>query len=145
MMGEIRNGVTSATGAYALAEASNNQIIFYSLNSSNVVVRVRYFSSAGTLKKGIVVPTGNPLSYNLGSETVTTVQTNLANAADPLFYYYDGNYNGTGLALIQPVSVVQVRMVKLNLEIYKTPNSANSAYTITAGASIRNLKTNLGN
>ena len=65
---------------------------------------------------------------------------------NPLFSYYDGNYNGSGSPLSQPVNINVIRFVKINLTVLKdvTPNSTNT-FTVTAGASIRNLKTNLGN
>jgi hypothetical protein len=65
---------------------------------------------------------------------------------NPLFSYYDGTYNGTGNALSQPVNINVVRFIKINLTVLKDAvQNGTSTFTVTAGASIRNLKTNLGN
>ena len=51
----------------------------------------------------------------------------------------------TQSSLAQPVNVTQVKFVKINLQIYNKAGVKNTnTYTVTAGAAIRNLKTNLG-
>ncbi|MEO8065839.1 MAG: prepilin-type N-terminal cleavage/methylation domain-containing protein [Candidatus Doudnabacteria bacterium] len=146
IMQELRNAATSSVGAYALESAGAQQLIFYT-NSAGSINRVRYFLQSGALKKGVTIPTGSPLIYNLAAETVTEVQKDVANGANPIFYYYDGTYDGnTNNFLIQPVNVTAVTFVKMNLTIYKRINSASTAtYTETASGAIRNLKTNLAN
>lgn len=146
IMQELRNAVTSNTGAYALAEASNQQIIFYSnVDGGSDVERLRYYISGGKLYRGVVKPTGSPLTYNTGSETSTVVQDNLANGANPLFYYYNGSYTGTGSALTQPVNVTQVKFVEMELRVYnKGGTTGTNYYTISSAGAIRSLKTNLG-
>ncbi len=148
IMGEVRNGSTSNTGAYTLATADAQQLIFYSNVDGGVdIERVRYYLASGSLYRGIVKPTGSPLTYNLGSETSSVVQKNVANGAIPLFYYYDDTYDGTSdTFLAQPVNVTDVRMIKLNLRVYNKAGKTNTNYyTVTASGTIRGLKTNLGN
>jgi type II secretory pathway pseudopilin PulG len=147
-MTELRNGVASNVGAYALAEASAQQLTFYSdIDGGTDVERIRYFLQNGELKKGIVKPTGNPLAYNFGTETITTVQKNVANGANPIFYYYDGSYTGvTENPLAQPVNVTSVKLVKISLDISNKAGVRNTnKYTVTAIGAVRSLKTNLGN
>lgn len=145
---ELRNASYGANGAYPIGEASNTQMIFFTTGIVNngSVSRVRYYVSGNILYKGVVNPAGSPLSYNLGSETVTPMIKSMSLGANPLFYYYDGNYNGTGTALVQPVNINQIKFVKINIIALKQ-NIQGSAdtFSITAGASFRNLKTNLGN
>ena len=142
---ELRNSATSATGAYALADAEDQQLIIFT-NSNGTVNRVRYYLQSGSLYKGTTAPSGNPVTYNVAQEVSVLIQKNIANGATPLFYYYDGNYNGTGSALTQPVNVTNVKLIKINLMIYKKLTVASTGtYTVTASGSIRNLKTNLGN
>ncbi len=143
---ELRNAQASVDGAYALATAGDQQVIFYSFTGSTID-RINYFISNGQLKRGVTKPSGNPPAYNLAQETVTVVQDNVANGATPLFYYYNGNYNGVGNNfLTQPVNVTQVKFVSINLRVYNRGGLANTNfYTVTAGGTIRNLKTNLGN
>lgn len=149
MMGELRNAVTSATGAYSLDTAGDQQLIFYSdVGNDGVIDRVRYFIQGANLMRGVVKPSGSPVNYNLAGEKTAVVQNNLANGAVPLFYYYADTYNGTNNNyLIQPVNVTQVKFIKLNLQAYNSASrkGTSNTYTVTAGGAIRNLKTNLGN
>ena len=110
------------------------------------MARIRYYLATSTLYKGVIVPSGSPLTYNLGQEKILTVQTDLISTTTPIFYYYDGNYNGSSTPLTQPVNTTQIKYVKINLNILKQNTiSDSSTFNISTGASIRNLKTNLGN
>lgn len=146
IMKEIRNANTSANGAYPITTAGDQQLIFYT-DAGTTVNRINYFIQNGALKRGVIVPTGTPPVYNLGQEVVTTVQNDIANGAAPLFYYYNDTYNGvTDVPLVQPVNLIQIRFIKFNLKIYNKGGRVNTnTYTVTAGSTIRNLKTNLGN
>lgn len=145
IMQELRNATTSNTGAYAINYAGDQEVIFFSNIDGGVEVeRVRYFIDTGVLKKGIIKPTGNPLMYT-GAETVSVVQNYVANAAVPLFYYYDGTHTGaTDNFLPQPVNVTDVRYVRMNLLVSRRAGVINTSfYTVTAGSTFRNLKSNL--
>ncbi len=148
-LNELRGAITSSTGGYPLQEALDQEIIFYSNVDGGIdIERVRYYISSGSLYRGIVKPTGNPLTYNVGSEASTIVQRNVANGGTALFTYYNGTYNGvSGSALTQPVDVTDVSYVKINLMITNKAGKSTSTntYTVTAGGSLRNLKVNLGN
>lgn len=147
IVGELRNAETSSTGAYSLDTAQAQQLIFYAnVDGGPDVERVRYFTQSGKLYKGILKPTGSPLTYNPANEKTFVVQNNLANGSSPIFYYYDGSFDGTiDNYLTQPVNVTQVKLVKVELRIYNKAGVLNSNfYTVTASGTIRNLKTNLG-
>ena len=143
---ELRNAKQAADGAYALNTASAQQLIFFTDNSGTLD-RINYFIQNGVMKKGVTHPSGNPPIYNLGNETVTTVQNDVANGANPIFNYYDDTYNGvTGNALTQPVNVTNVKFINISLSVFKKGGVSNTGtYTVSAGGAIRNLKTNLGN
>lgn len=145
IMKELRNANTSITGAYALATANNQQLIFYT-DAGATVNRINYFIQNGELRRGVIVPTGSPATYNPANEVVTTVQKDLANDTNPLFYYYSDTYDGDDLPLSQPVNLTQVKFIRINLSVFNRGGKANTnSYTVTAGSAIRNLKTNLGN
>jgi prepilin-type N-terminal cleavage/methylation domain-containing protein len=148
IMQELRNAVPSNTGSYALETCDAQQLVFYTnIDGGSDVERVRYYISGGKLYRGIVKPTGNPLSYNIGAETSTVVQNDIGNGASALFSYYPDTYDGTsGSALATPANVTLVRFVRINLTVLnKAGQVGTNTYTVTAGASVRNLKTNLGN
>lgn len=147
LMTELRNAQASNTGSYALAEASNQQLTFYSnIDGGNDIERLRYYVQNGRLMRGVVKPTGSPLTYNFGTETSTIVQNNLANGANAIFYYYNGSYDGvTDNPLSQPVSVASVRAVRASVQVFLRAGVTNTnSYTSTAIGTIRSLKTNLG-
>lgn len=145
---EMRNAAVGNDGSYQLNTASDSQIVFYSNfgASGTKVNRIRYYLSGTTLYKGVVIPTGSPLSYNIGTEVVTPVQANLANGATPVFYYYNDSYDGTTASLAQPVNLTQVKFVKINLIIKQESTASDtSTYVVDGGVAVRSLKTNLGN
>jgi prepilin-type N-terminal cleavage/methylation domain-containing protein len=145
---EVRNAIYGSDGSYPLNQAADSQIIFYSnfRTRNSAVARIRYFISDGTLYKGVVLPTGSPLSYDLSTESVIPVASGISSPGTPIFYYYNGDYNSTGAALAQPVNINQVRFVKINLMVLNqiTPTDT-STFPITAGVAVRSVKDNLGN
>jgi prepilin-type N-terminal cleavage/methylation domain-containing protein len=147
IMSELRNAVASNTGAYALEQAADQQIIFYSnVDGGADIEKLRYYISNGSLYRGLTKPLGNPLTYTGATEASTLVQANVGNGTVPLFYYYPDTYTGTGNALAQPVNVTQVRFVQVSLKVFNKAGVTNTnTYTITASGTIRSLKTNLGN
>lgn len=143
---DLRNATNGADGSFPIYIADNNQFIFYS-NVGNVAnpIRVRYYLSGTTLYRGIIVPTGSPLVYNLTSEAISTVQTDVVNGATPVFTYYDGDYTGIETALAQPANVNDIKYTKMTLIILKQSQTGSSnTFSVTAGGVIRNLKENLG-
>jgi prepilin-type N-terminal cleavage/methylation domain-containing protein len=144
-LNEMRNATTGVDGSYALGQAGDSQIIFYAkTKGTNTVNRVRYYLSAGKLYKGIVVPTGNPLAYNLASESVKIAQNDVTNAT--IFAYYDDTYSGTQNPLSQPININSVKFIKINMTVKtQVKDNSNATFTVSEGVAIRGLKTNLGN
>jgi prepilin-type N-terminal cleavage/methylation domain-containing protein len=145
---EIRTASYGNDGGYPLYQVNNSQIIFYSNygQSNGIVAKIRYFLVDDTLKKGIIIPTGSPLNYNSSLEKIITIQDDITNGNTPIFYYYNGNYEGSSSTspLSQPVNVNQVKYILIKMNILKeNTNLSDDAFTVSAGASIRNLKTNL--
>ncbi|OGZ71870.1 MAG: hypothetical protein A2998_00775 [Candidatus Staskawiczbacteria bacterium RIFCSPLOWO2_01_FULL_37_25b] len=145
---EIRNAATGNDGSYPLNQAGDSQIIFYSnYNSAGTAVnRIRYYFLNNNLYKGVIVPSGDPLSYNPAFETITALLTDLKNESEPVFYYYDGDYGGSSDPLSQPINLNEVKFIKINLILPRHSTESNDAvFLIDSGAAIRNLKDNLGN
>lgn len=144
---ELRNAQTGSNGAYVLDTASTSTVIFFSpvVDLDAGIERVRYFAQGGQLIKGVTEYNGS--GYNTSTEKTAVVQKDLANGPNPLFYFYDGDYTGstTQVSMAMPVNVTQAKFVKINLQIYNKAGVKNTnTYSITSGAAIRNLKTNLG-
>lgn len=144
MSAEIRPMSISNSGAYSLAEASSTSMTFYSnIDSDAAKERVRYFLQNSELKRGILKPTGSPLTYNPANEIITTMVRNIENGTTTIFSYYDSNYDGTSPALTQPVNILSVRLVKITVIIDRNASRPPAPVTMTTQVSLRNLKDNL--
>lgn len=144
---EIRSAVQGVDGSFAVSEAGDSEIIFYSprLGPGTSIKRIRYFVLGNILYKGVVIPSGDPLSYDLESESISSVQPDLQLGGQPLFYYYNGDYDGTAAALSQPVNINNIRFVRINLVVLKqTSKDSDSTFSLSVGAAVRSLKDNLG-
>jgi type II secretory pathway component PulJ len=144
MTAEIRPLSPSSLGAYPIAEADPTSFIFYSdINSDQLKERVRYFLDGKILKKGVIKPSGTPLTYNSANEIISEAIHDVANGSTPIFNYYDKNYDGTTSPLTQPVDILSVRLIKITIAIDRDPNRSPGPITLTTQVSMRNLKDNL--
>jgi len=141
---EVRPLSPSSVGAYPIAEADPTSFIFYNdIDSDQLKERVRYFLDGKTLKKGVIKPSGNPLTYNPANEIISEIVHDVANGAAAIFNYYDTNYDGTTPPLTEPVNLLAVRLVKVTIVIDEDPNRSPGPITLTTQVSMRNLKDNL--
>lgn len=148
MVAELRSAIPSAQGAYPIESAGNNSIVFFAdVNGDDIADRINYFLDPGTssIKRGVVYATGSPPSYNLTSEKFSTLISGVLNDANfPVFKYYDGNYDGTTPSPPLPVSIQDIRLVKINITVNRHPNkNPPEIFTTSSNATLRNLKDNL--
>ncbi len=142
MVAEIRTTSTADTGAYPIDQASATSFTFYSdIDDDALKEKVRYFVSGTTLQKGVIKPTGSPLTYNAQNEVLTTLMQSLTSSS--VFAYYDKNYDGTTAALSAPVDIPLVRLIKITIVTDQDTNRPPAAMTFSSQVSIRNLKDNL--
>ncbi len=143
-LSNIRRATYSSVGAYPVQTAESQQIIFYTDTNLNALrERVRYFLDSRTLKRGIIIPAGNPLTYNSVNETIEEIAHDVANTTTPVFYYYNQNYTGvTDIPLTYPINIPDVKMVGIKLMLDEKPNVTPAPFSIEAKTAIRNLKTN---
>ncbi len=145
MAGEIRSLSPSSIGAYPIETVTASTFTFYAdTNNDGLKERVRYFTSGNILKKGVITPTGNPLTYNAGNEVITDVVHGVLNPSS-VFSYYDSNYDGTAgyAALTNPVDPSLVRLIKVTVTVDSNGSIAPGPTTISTQVSPRNLKSNL--
>ncbi len=141
---EIRTASPSSIGAYALAETATSSFAFYSdIDGDSLKERIRYFLNGTIIKKGVIKPSGNPLTYNPSNEIVSDLVRDVANGAVSVFSYYDTDYDGTTQSLAEPIGVSSVRLIKIIIMIDKDPSAPPSPMTLTTQISMRNLKDNL--
>jgi prepilin-type N-terminal cleavage/methylation domain-containing protein len=147
---QVRDAAYGNDGSYPLSQASTTQIVFFSpygTSASTAVDRIRYFVSSSTLYEGITAPSGSPSTYNTANEQVKSVVSNVSGiGTSTVFYYYTGTYGGTSTPLSQPVNLNQVTYIQMTFAVQlKEIRGSTATSSISTGAAIRNLKTNLGN
>lgn len=149
MVNEFRKANQSSNGASAIEAADSDSIIFFSnIDADSYLERVRYFIDGINLKKDVIKPSGNPLTYdietdtNTGNETISILSAHIDNGAADLFEYYDNTYNGSGLPLVFPVDKTQVKMVGINLILKGGTTSNPVSLSVSAKVNLRNLISN---
>ena len=139
---EVRQADDAVTGSYVIDTATATEFIYYSdVDSDGTTERVRYTLAGSTLQRGIVEPAGSPLSYDLGTETVTDIASDVV---DPnVFAFYDSTFDGMGSPLFAPVDVTDVRLVGVTISVDAVPGQEPDAFTLSERVQLRNLKDNL--
>lgn len=144
---ELRSASPGSDGSYPIISAATNTITFFSDTDNNGIrEKITYFASSSALKKSVVVPTGNPLTYSTTSlGTVTTLISNLSATTSALFSYYAKSYDGTAssTALSIPIDIPSVRLVRISLIIDRSAARSPAPLLMTTSVMIRNLKDNL--
>lgn len=145
MVAELREASPSSLGGYPITVASTSVLTFYTdTNNDGIKERVRYFVSGTTLRRGHLTPTGTPLVYVDANEKLTSMVSNIANSATTtLFTYYPSTFAGTSTPLSQPVTIANIRMIKINVVIEKDANKSPTPIVVTTMVVLRNLKDNL--
>lgn len=146
MIGEIRAASQADSGAYSLEISNPNSLSFYAnIDNDMLKERIHYFLNGTDLKRSVVNPAGNPLTYSTttAQESLVTVLRNVvASTTAPLFLYYDKNYAGTSSPLTAPFSVDAVRHVRITIVVDESPSQLPPPITVSSNVSIRNLKDN---
>ncbi len=140
---ELREMARADNGAYPLESAQQNSVIFYSnVDADSANERVRYFLSGTDLRKGIINPVGTPATYPAANETVTVVAKDIVNTT-PIFYYHPDTYTGSEAPMTYPISLADVRLIRINLSVDTNVNELPASTVIETAVSLRNLKDNL--
>ena len=142
---EIREAATGANNEYPLVTCGSLEITFFSdYDLDDVKERVRYFVQDQKLMRGIIEPTGSPLTYVADNEVVKTAFGDILNDSSyVLFKYYNSSYAGTGSSLGSPVSCSVVRLVEIAFKVDTVIEMQPGAFYLTSKVQLRNLKSNL--
>jgi type II secretory pathway pseudopilin PulG len=141
---ELRSASQSSLGSYPITLASTTAVTFFvNIDSDVYKEQIRYFLSGKELKRGVIKPSGSPLSYNQANEQITTLVNDVNNGSTPIFEYFDSSYTGTSTPLSQPVQITKIRLVRITFKIEKDPNKSLGPLIVESQVFLRNLKDNL--
>lgn len=145
MAGEIREMLSSDTGAYPIALAGEQELIFYSdVDNDMHTERIHYILNGTNLQRGIIEPTGNPLQYRVEDEIFTTFSIYIQNDTLPVFYYYNEQYpqDTNTNPLSAPVDISAIRMIQMNVHTNVDVNRIPDTRELLTAVQLRNLKEN---
>lgn len=145
MVSELRGASPSSLGAYPLSQVGTSTLVFYSnIDSDSYKERVRYFLQGNKLMRGILKPSGSPLSYNIANESVDVLINDVVNSSTtPIFKYFDSSYTGVSAPLSDPVNILSVRLVQVTVLIDHDVSRVPGPISVTTMGTLRNLKDNL--
>jgi type II secretory pathway pseudopilin PulG len=137
----IREASYASDGSYPIANAATSSITFYAnIDNDALVEKITYKLVRGTFYRTIAEPSGNPLTYIGASISTSTIATSVTNGTStPVFTYF----SDTGVQLSSPVNISKVASIKTTIMIDVNMNRAPVAFTLSGGATLRNLRDQL--
>jgi type II secretory pathway pseudopilin PulG len=136
----LRQASYGSDGNYPISNAATSTITFYSnTDVDSSIERITYKVQNGTFYEVITQPAGNPPAYT-GAVSTTTLSTPIVNASStPIFRYFDD----TGAELLPPVNVGAIASIQTTLIIDADVNRSPVSFTLSAAATLRNLREQL--
>lgn len=140
----LRGARQSDSGSYPIASASANDLVVYSdFDKDDVTERLHFYKSGTQILMGVTDPTNTfPRTYPAGDQSTQVIASSIMNtASDPVFQYFNKDYPGdtTNNPLAAPVSVSEIRMVRIFLKINIDPNNAPDNIETETFVGLRNL------
>ncbi len=139
---EIREAKIGNDGSYPILLAHENELVFFSdIDNDGRQEKIRYFLEDKRLKKQISKFSGVPPSYGSYGEAIPIINY-LVNDTEPVFQYYDSNYDGSTDPLDFPVLISDIRLIRIILEINRDEGRLPMPIKAETAVMIRNLKDN---
>ena len=139
----LRETTDGADGSYAVVTAEANTLTFFSdIDADANAEQVTYTLSGATITQTIIEPTATPAQYLSANGTTKTVATGIVNGTytgNAIFSYYDLN----NAILAEPITLSEVKLVKIHLDVNVDPNRVPDTHTIETYVQLRNLNDNL--
>lgn len=89
---DLRQATIAADGSFPLNLAEDNALAFHAdINGDGIAERIRYRLNGASLERGVIIAQGDPASYSVQNETMTTVADHIVNTG-PMFAYYNGDW-----------------------------------------------------
>lgn len=135
----VREASYGADGSYPISAGDATTLtVFSDVDGDGAVEKVHYALISGTLYRTVIKPAGSPPSYAGQSIATTTIASSVVNGATPVFEYFDD----AGTKLSTPIALARVRSIITTLVVDVNVDRAPISFTLSGGATLRNLKTN---
>ncbi|MEK7060436.1 MAG: hypothetical protein AAB936_00400, partial [Patescibacteria group bacterium] len=134
----LREASYGSDGAYPIKSAATSSLTFYANTDDDPAVeRVTYSLISGIFYRVVATPAGNPLSYEGASLATSTISLPVTNGTStPVFRYF----NSVGTELFTPVDVSEISSIRTTVVVDVNVNRAPVAFTLSGGATLRNLQ-----
>lgn len=141
---DIRSAGPSGNGAYPIESAGTSSLVFYSdVDQDGIMEKVRYFFGTSTIRRGLIEPTGNPLTYASSSEVTKSIIENVIFSTSTNFLsYFDSIYYGSSSPMTSPINVANIRVVKVSVYVDTNPGKTPKPTFFSDTVTIRNLRSN---
>lgn len=144
VVSEIRKTRQADNGDYPIESGDEFDLkVYIDIDKDNTTERVHYYLLDNVLYRGITEPVaGLPITYPIGDDRTEMIAGSVVNTAtDPIFYYYNDDYPADVVnnPLATPVSISDVRMIKVHLMINIDPLRAPEFINVESFAELRNL------
>ena len=146
MIREIREISSGDDGSAPITNAEIQTIEFFSDIDHDIMAEKVIYALEGTnFKRTVIDPCGFPLQYEGCSENEIVLSKYVQNGANPIFYYYNGDYpvDTANNPLPEPIDKAQIKLLKVKLEINVDPSRAPKNFELESFTHLRNLKENL--
>jgi prepilin-type N-terminal cleavage/methylation domain-containing protein len=135
----LREASYGSDGSYPIKSVATSSITFYAnTNNDPIIERVTYSLINKTFYRAVATPTGNPPSYVNATIATSTISMPVTNSTStPMFRYF----NNVGAELFAPVDISKISSIRTTIVIDVNVNRSPVAFTLSGGATLRNLKT----
>jgi prepilin-type N-terminal cleavage/methylation domain-containing protein len=138
---EIRSMGPSNVGSYPIESATASSFVFYSdSDQDGLFERIRYYMAGNTLMRGIIKPTGSPLTYNSANEKTTESIHFVTSNPSTIFSYYARGQISSSTPMVFPVNPNLIRSIKAQLTTDRDTTQLPEAVTYRVFATIRNFR-----
>jgi type II secretory pathway pseudopilin PulG len=136
----LRAASYGSDGSYPIKNVATSTITFYTnVDNDSAIERVTYSLIQRVLYRTVTQSVGNPPSYT-GAISTSTIATPVVNAVStPIFRYFDS----TGAELPAPVNISKIASVSTTIVIDTNLSRAPVSFTLSGGATLRNLREQL--
>lgn len=144
IVSEIRKVRQADNGDYPIESGDQFDLkVYMDVDGDGTTERVHYYLNNGTVYRGITEPTATiPITYPNGDQTTEILANYISNTnAQPVFYYYNRDYPSdiVNNPLATPVSVENVRLIRIHLLVNIDPINAPNNVNVESFAELRNL------